>query len=118
VATMTLQEVKNIMSKDTSCVLLAHICQKEYYEALNRIMEKTGCEYEVAKEYVEILKNTVESTRSANQQPTPPQPRCPKCNSTAITAGQRGYSIVTGFWGSGDTMNRCSNCGHKWNPRG
>ena len=49
---------------------------------------------------------------------TPPQPRCPKCKSTAITAGQKGYSIVTGFFGSGDTMNRCSNCGHKWKPRG
>lgn len=43
-------------------------------------------------------------------------PHCPKCGSTAITAGQRGYSIVTGFWGSGQTVNRCANCGHKWKP--
>lgn len=44
-------------------------------------------------------------------------PKCPKCGSTAITAGQRGYSIVTGFLGSGQTVNRCANCGHKWKPK-
>lgn len=44
-------------------------------------------------------------------------PRCPKCGSTAITAGQRGYSLLTGFIGSGNTVNRCANCGHKWKPK-
>lgn len=43
--------------------------------------------------------------------------RCPKCNSSQITTGQRGYSIVWGFIGSGDTMNRCANCGYKWKPK-
>lgn len=43
-------------------------------------------------------------------------PMCPKCGSTAITAGARGYSFVTGFLGSGQTVNRCANCGHKWKP--
>lgn len=42
--------------------------------------------------------------------------KCPKCGSTQITAGQRGYSLLTGFLGSGKTVNRCSNCGHKWKP--
>ena len=42
---------------------------------------------------------------------------CPKCNSTAVTAGQRGYSVVWGFVGSNRTMNRCAKCGHKWEPR-
>lgn len=45
-------------------------------------------------------------------------PRCPKCGSTAVVIGTRGYSVVTGFIGSGDTMNRCGNCGHKWKPKG
>lgn len=43
--------------------------------------------------------------------------RCPKCNSTQITTGSRGYSIVTGFIGAGKTVNRCARCGHKWTPR-
>lgn len=44
------------------------------------------------------------------------QPKCPKCGSTNITAGQRGYSFWTGFLGSNKTVNRCSNCGHTWKP--
>lgn len=44
------------------------------------------------------------------------KPRCPKCGSTSITAGQKGYSILTGFLGSNKTVNRCSNCGHTWKP--
>lgn len=43
--------------------------------------------------------------------------QCPKCGSTAITTGQRGFSLVTGFIGSSKTMNRCANCGYKWYPR-
>lgn len=44
------------------------------------------------------------------------QPRCPRCGSTAITAGQRGFSLWTGFIGSSKTVNRCANCGYKWKP--
>lgn len=46
----------------------------------------------------------------------PESPKCPKCNSTSITAGQRGFSIITGFIGSSKTVNRCANCGYKWKP--
>ena len=44
-------------------------------------------------------------------------PCCPKCGSTCITAGTRGYSAVTGFVGSNKTVNRCANCGHSWEPK-
>ena len=43
--------------------------------------------------------------------------RCPKCNSVNVSTGSRGYSLVWGFIGSGKTINRCGNCGHKWEPR-
>ena len=43
--------------------------------------------------------------------------RCPKCNSTQITTGSRGYSIVWGLLGSSKTVNRCARCGHKWEPK-
>ena len=42
--------------------------------------------------------------------------RCPKCGSTQISTGKRGYSLVTGFIGSGKTVNRCGHCGYKWTP--
>lgn len=42
---------------------------------------------------------------------------CPRCGSTAVTTGQRGFSIVTGPIGSSKTTNRCSKCGRKWYPK-
>lgn len=43
--------------------------------------------------------------------------RCPKCSSTQITTGSRGYSLAWGFIGAGKTVNRCAKCGHSWQPR-
>lgn len=42
---------------------------------------------------------------------------CPKCDSTNVVTGQRGYSVIWGFAGSNRTMNRCAKCGHKWEPK-
>ena len=45
-----------------------------------------------------------------------PKLHCPKCGSEYITTGKRGYSLLTGFIGSGKTVNRCGSCGYKWKP--
>lgn len=42
--------------------------------------------------------------------------RCPKCGSTAISTVNRGFSIITGFIGSGSPRNVCQKCGYKWKP--
>lgn len=42
---------------------------------------------------------------------------CPKCHSTLVSTGSRGFSPVTGFLGSGKTVNRCGKCGYKWVPK-
>ena len=41
---------------------------------------------------------------------------CPRCGSTNITTGQRGFKLTTGFIGSNKTVNRCGNCGYSWKP--
>lgn len=41
---------------------------------------------------------------------------CPKCGSTEYHAGARGFSLVTGFIGSGKTVLTCLKCGHRWKP--
>ena len=41
---------------------------------------------------------------------------CPRCSSTSITTGQRGFSLLTGFIGSNKTVNRCAKCGYTWEP--
>lgn len=74
---------------------------------LSREILKTG---EVPKSY-DGSHLTVRVKKDDNQI------RCPKCSSTQITTGSRGYSIVTGFIGAGKTVNRCAKCGHKWEPR-
>lgn len=42
--------------------------------------------------------------------------KCPRCKSTAITIGAKGYGLVRGFLGSNKTVNRCGNCGYSWEP--
>ena len=44
------------------------------------------------------------------------QPKCPRCGSTQITTGARGWKITTGLLGASKTVNRCANCGHTWKP--
>ena len=44
------------------------------------------------------------------------RPRCPKCGSTSIATTTRGYSLLSGFIGSGKPINVCQRCGHKWKP--
>ncbi len=42
--------------------------------------------------------------------------RCPNYGSTAVTTGQKGYSVLFGFSGSSRTVNRCGKCGYSWEP--
>ncbi len=41
---------------------------------------------------------------------------CPKCGSTSISTDARGYRFISGFLGSGKTVNRCARCGYTWDP--
>ena len=52
----------------------------------------------------------------ASSAPSTPKITCPKCGSTSISTQNRGFSMVTGFIGSGDPRNVCQKCGYKWKP--
>ncbi len=41
---------------------------------------------------------------------------CPKCGGKNIATVNKGFSLLTGFLGSGKPMNVCQNCGYKWEP--
>ena len=43
-------------------------------------------------------------------------PCCPECASTSVQPVAKGFSLLTGFIGSGKTLNYCLNCGNKWKP--
>lgn len=85
---------------------------KNFLQAMIDLKEKDIIEYN--------LKMSQFKAQLQQQESKAPQPsntvHCPRCGSTNITAGQRGYSLLTGFVGSGSTVNRCANCGHKWKP--
>lgn len=85
-----------------------------FLQAMIALKEKDIIEYELKMSQFRNQASQQEQTKVQSKPSN--QPKCPRCNSTAITAGQRGYSIVWGFFGSGNTVNRCSNCGHKWKP--
>lgn len=42
--------------------------------------------------------------------------RCPKCQSSSITTGTRGFKLTTGFIGANKVKNFCSKCGYSWEP--
>ena len=61
--------------------------------------------------------------KSSSTQPSQPsttsqsnQITCPKCGSTSITEGTKGFSLLTGFVGSSNFRYVCKNCGNKWKP--
>ena len=85
---------------------------KNFLQAMIDLKEKDIIEYnlKMSQFKAQLQQQKSSAPRKANTV------RCPRCGSTNITAGQRGYSLLTGFVGSGSTVNRCANCGHKWRP--
>ena len=72
-----------------------------------------------SEELLNIMLTTNKVPKSFNSHHTSALlPHCPRCGSTSISTGSRGWKWTTGFIGSGKTVNRCANCGHIWEPKG
>lgn len=94
---------------DDDFIILSKISDStDFYDAMIKLHDDDIIEYELK---MSQFRSQVEAQEAEES-----KPRCPKCGSTSITAGQKGYSILTGFLGSNKTVNRCSNCGHTWKP--
>lgn len=93
---MNLREKYTINSNVFDSELYNALITKEYKSSLEREAREIQRQKEIA-----LNRNKI---------------HCPKCNSTNVTTGQRGYSFWTGFLGSNKTVNRCGNCGYKWEP--
>ncbi len=71
---------------------------------------------------VQYEQQKVAKKQQRNQQQSQPSRQndpkltCPKCGSTNITEGTKGFSLTTGFIGSGNFRYVCKNCGNKWKP--
>lgn len=94
--------------------------QQEKYKIANKFIKEFSRNNSISRH--EAGKLILDYLRSKNYASTPRpstptnQLRCPKCGSTAIVTMARGYSGWTGWFGSGDPMNVCQQCGKKWKP--
>ena len=91
-----------------------HEKEKKFFK---KEIESEIREKERAKQAKMYMKQSLlkEEEEKPKQESTIPQ--CPKCGSTSIGVTNRGFSIITGFIGSGSPRNVCMNCGYKWDAR-
>lgn len=98
----------------------------EYIEIINLL----GFNKELLNALIELRRNnTIEynlkmlqfrtqvEQQEQSKQESNKTPHCPNCSSTDIGVVNKGYSLLTGFIGSGKPMNVCKNCGFKWDPK-
>lgn len=107
------EKINNSLPDNITCVVCGVARPLSEIRANNYKCRVCGSDVRLTLEEVKERDNGYQVNKS-NVQNTP---KCPKCGSTAITATQRGYSLLTGFIGSGKTMNYCKNCGHKWKTK-
>lgn len=106
------ERYNSLFKEITEYVLNNQEYDYKHFISLDKQMDKLIIE--LATEHnQEIVPQTQQSNEIDEEENTV---KCPKCGSTQITTGQRGYSLITGFLGSNKTVNRCANCGYSWKP--
>lgn len=107
------ERYNSLFKEITEYVLNNQEYDYKYFISLDKQMDKLIIE--LATEHnQEIVPQTQQSNEIDEEENN--TVRCPKCGSTQITTGQRGYSLFSGFLGSNKTVNRCANCGYSWKP--
>ncbi|MCD8160790.1 MAG: zinc-ribbon domain-containing protein [Clostridiales bacterium] len=101
---------KEICESKKEEVLLSNETIKKVQEMKNKF-EAIGCGVKIVES--DTFNNTINNPRPVVDRGV----CCPRCGSTSITTGQRGFSILTGPIGSSKTTNRCAKCGYKWYPK-
>ena len=97
--------------------LLAISTDIDFIHAMEDLKKKDPIEFQLklAQFKATLPQEPVRPAKSTSTTSTP-KITCPKCGSTAISTQNRGFSMVTGFIGSGDPRNVCQKCGYKWKP--
>ncbi len=92
---------------------------ESFIQAMTKLHDEDPIEYQLK---LQQLKNAKEQEKqieqSKKQESSEPKLNCPKCGSTNIQLTNRGFSLMTGFIGSGSPRNVCQKCGFKWKPNG
>lgn len=96
----------NMSHDDFLTIRDASNCNRDLLFAMIKLHDDDPIEYELK---IAQFREIAERKKAEDS-----KPRCPKCGSTSITTVNKGYSLLTGFLGSGKPMNVCQSCGHKW----
>lgn len=95
---------------------LEELLKEEYfYGKLDKKLSKKAIQKRIHFDSPEGAKEREESIKRMKNN-VPPIAKCPRCGSTSIGTTSRGYSLFSGFIGSGSPRNVCQVCGHKWRP--
>lgn len=90
---------------------------RKFLEAMIDLKQKDPIEYQLKMSQFKANLSQQESAKQvAEQKSNTPQLTCPKCGSTNIAEGTRGFTLTTGFIGSGKFHYVCKDCGNKWKP--
>lgn len=113
-------ELKNVNQRKKNKLLLnpKYACVDMYIN----IKQKRDAYPEIIKIYEtnnkinDNINLSFSESQGENTSSTSSSVRCPKCGSYSVATTNRGYSLLTGFIGSGSPRNVCQKCGHKWKP--
>lgn len=104
--------IKMAMTCEEFDILREVVNDPQFFISMNELKERDIIEYNLKmaqfKQQVGQGSRQTQSTSTVS---------CPKCGYTDIAVANRGFSIITGFIGSGKSMNVCKKCGYKWKPR-
>lgn len=89
---------------------------RQFLEAMIELKKNDPIEYQLKMSQFKANLKQQESQQKEQEEKSKNQIHCPKCNSTSIQTINRGYSLLTGFLGSGSPRNVCQKCGYKWKP--
>lgn len=102
-------------------ILVATDYDRDVLDAMLKLKKSNPIEYRLKLQQLKNLKSQ-EKKKPRPQSQTTKQKEdtitCPKCGSANIQTTNRGFSLVTGFIGSGSPRNVCQKCGFKWKPGG
>ena len=100
--------IETSLSYDDFWVLCDISDDNDFLQAMIDLKEKDPIEYQLKMSQFKTQVQQQENYKTQSSNVV----KCPICGSTNVTAGQRGYSLLSGFIGSGSTINRCAKCGY------
>ena len=87
---------------------------QSFVDAMIKLHDEDPIEYELKMQQFKATKQ--QQKVAEKQESSKPKLTCPKCGSSEVTEGTRGFTLTTGFLGSGNFRYVCKRCGNKWKP--